>query len=127
MVVYPGIYNEGMIYAATYGAGILSCSTYKEGGDLSVDENEMTENVQLNIYPNPLRGEGNVNITLTESAKVSYQIYDLSGRMVANSELGFYGQGEHTMTFNADNLASGSYIIRVQAGSKSETAKFLVY
>ena len=126
-VVYPGISNEGMIYAATYGAGIISCATYKEGGDLSVVDNEMTDNVQLNIYPNPVRGAGKINITLTESAKVSYQIYDLSGRMVANSELGFYGQGEHTLTFNADNLSSGSYIIRVQAGSKSETAKFLVY
>ena len=126
-VIYPGIYNDGMIYAATYGQGIVSCGTYKEGGDLSVDENEMTENVQLNIYPNPIRGNGNINITLTEGAQVSYQIYDLSGRMVAGSELGYHGQGDHTLQFSTDNLASGSYIIRVQAGSKSETAKILVY
>ena len=126
-VIYPGVDNEGMIYAATYGAGILSSATYKEGGDLSIDDNEMVENVQLNIYPNPVKDNGNINITLTESAKVSYQIYDLAGRTVANSELGFYGQGEHTLTFNVGDLASGSYIIRVQAGNKSETAKFLVY
>ena len=87
----------------------------------------MTENVQLNIYPNPVRNIAQMNITLTEGANVSYQIYDLSGRMVANSELGFYGQGEHTMTFKAENLASGTYIIRVMAGNKAETAKFLVY
>jgi photosystem II stability/assembly factor-like uncharacterized protein len=127
-VLYPGIYNEGMIYAATYGSGILECGTYKEGGDLSVDENEMAENgVQLNVYPNPIRNNGNINITLTEGAKVSYQIYDLSGRMVAGSELGYYGQGNHTLSFSTENLANGSYIIRVLAGSKSETAKILVY
>ena len=126
-VVYPGIHNEGMIYAATYGAGILSCGTYKEGGDLSVIENEETASVQLNIYPNPVKDNGNINITLSESANVSYQIYDLAGRMVANRELGYYGQGEQTLTFNASNLTSGTYIIRVQAGSQSETAKFLVY
>ena len=127
-ITYPGISNEGMIYAATYGSGIIKCGLYKEGGDLSVDENELSENnVQLSIYPNPVRGNGNVNITLTEGAKVSYQIYDLSGRMVAGNELGYYGQGDHTLTFNTDNLTSGAYIIRVQAGSKSETAKILVY
>lgn len=127
-VIYPGISNEGMLYAATYGAGIIKCGTYKEGGDLSIDENEETmNNVQLNIYPNPIRDNGNINITLTESGNVSYQIYDLSGRMVANCELGYYGQGDHSLTFNTSNLASGSYIIRVQAGNKSETAKFLVY
>lgn len=126
-VLWPGVDNEGMIYAATYGEGIISCATYKEGSDFGVEENDMTENVQVNIYPNPVRDMAQMNITLTESANVSYQIYDLSGRMVANNELGFYGQGEHTMTFNAENLASGTYIIRVMAGNKAETAKFLVY
>lgn len=126
-VVYPGINNEGMIYAATYGAGIISSASHKEGSDFGLEENDMTENVQVNIYPNPVRDMAQMNITLTEGANVSYQIYDLSGRMVANSELGFYGQGEHTMTFNAQNLTSGTYIIRVIAGNKAETAKFLVY
>ena len=126
-VIWIGVDNEGMIYAATYGAGIISSATYKEGSDFGLEENDMTENVQVNIYPNPVRDMAQMNITLTESANVSYQIYDLSGRMVANSELGFYGQGEHTMTFNAENLASGTYIIRVMAGNKAETAKFLVY
>ena len=129
LVIYPGIDNEGMLYAATYGSGILACGAFKEGGDLSVDEDEVTEeeNVQLNIYPNPIRNNGNIDITLTESANVSYQIYDLSGRMVANSDLGTYGQGSHTLTFNTGDLSSGSYIIRLQAGNKSETAKILVY
>lgn len=124
---YPGVFNEGMIYAATYGSGIISCSTYKESGDLGIGENEMTSNVQLNIYPNPVRGNAQVNIKLTENANVSYQIYDLSGRLVASSNLGFHVQGEHTVKFNAENLASGSYIIRLQAGKKTETGKFLVY
>ena len=128
LVVYPGIDNEGMLYAATYGSGIIACGAYEEGGDLSVDENEVAEeSVQLNIYPNPIRNNGNINITLAENAQVSYQIYDLSGRMVANNELGYYGQGNHTLTFDTSNLTSGSYIIRLQAGNKSETAKFLVY
>ena len=129
-VIYPGINNQGMLYAATYGSGILANGTYlKEStpGVVEDDDDETTDAVQFNIFPNPVRNYGNMNITLAEGANVSYQIYDLSGRMVVNSNLGYYGQGNHTVTFNTSNLSSGSYIIRLQAGSKSETAKFLVY
>lgn len=127
-VTYPGVSSEGMIYAATYGSGIISCANYKEGGDLSVDDNEMTSsNMNLNIYPNPVRDNAKFNITLNENARVSYKIYDLSGRMVASSDLGFYGQGEHSVSFSTANLASGSYIISVQAGNNVNNTKILVY
>lgn len=128
-IVYPGISNEGMIYAASYGAGILSCGTYKEGGDLGVEENEMAveDHVQLNVYPNPVMGNARMNITLNEGAAVSYQVFDMSGRMVVDNKLGYYPQGTHTVTFNAADLTSGSYIIRLQAGGNTKTGKFLVY
>ena len=63
----------------------------------------------------------------TENANVSYQIFDLSGRMIEYRMLGFYGEGEHTATINTENLTSGSYIIRVLTGDKMNTGKFLVY
>jgi len=127
-VVYRGVFNEGMIYAATYGSGILSCDTYKEGGDNGVGENSITSsNMKLSVYPNPVRNNANFNITLSENARVSYKIYDLSGRMVASSDLGFYVQGEHNVSFSTANLASGSYIISVQAGGNVSNTKFLVY
>lgn len=124
---YTGVNNEGMIYAATYGSGIISCSTFKEGGDLSVNETSMAGNVQISVYPNPVKDNAQINITLNENANVRYQIFDISGRMVTSSELGYFVQGEHSVTVNTENLASGSYIICLQAGNKTETGKFLVY
>ena len=127
-IIYPGVDNEGMIFAATYGNGIIACDTYKVGSDFGVDENEYSDsNVALNVYPNPVKDMVNVNITLDTRANVSYQIYDLSGRMVMSNTLGFYGQGEHTLNISAENLESGSYIIRVKAGDKENSGKFLVY
>jgi hypothetical protein len=127
-VVYPGISNEGMIYAATYGCGIIKCGTYKEGSDHGINEVFAgNQNVMINVYPNPVRGDAQFNFTMSENGNVSYQIFDLAGRMVMNSELGFYGEGEHTATINTENLTSGSYIIRVIAGNTMNTGKFLVY
>ncbi|MCR5037068.1 MAG: T9SS type A sorting domain-containing protein [Bacteroidales bacterium] len=127
-IVYPGISNEGMIYAATYGCGIIKCGTYKEGSDHGINEVFAgNQNVMINVYPNPVRGDAQFNFTMSENGNVSYQIFDLAGRMVMNSELGFYGEGEHTATINTENLTSGSYIIRVIAGNTMNTGKFLVY
>ena len=131
-VEYPGVFNEGMIYAATYGAGVLSCSTHaeivptnNEGNDnniVTVDETEM-----LNVYPNPVKDNAQININLDNDGTVSYVIYDLSGRLIINQDLGTYVKGIHTLNINTNELSTGSYIIRIKAGEKTETSKFLVY
>ena len=59
-----------MIYAATYGNGIMSCATYKEGSDFGVDENIVNENVQVNVYPNPVRGTAQFSFNMVESGNV---------------------------------------------------------
>ena len=127
-VIYPGIYNEGMIYAATYGAGIITCGTHKVGPEFGVEENDLEGGfAQVNVYPNPANGNAQFKFDMSQNGKVSYQIYDLSGRMLTSNNLGYYTQGEHTVNFNVENLTSGTYIIRLQAGNTMKTAKFLVY
>ena len=81
----------------------------------------------MNVYPNPVVNEATISFNVEETTNVSYQIYDLSGRMVQNATLGTYGQGSHTANFNVNNLTSGTYIIKVQAGTISNTSKILVY
>lgn len=125
---YEGVKNQGVLYASTYGCGIIKCNDYRvNGADLGVVENELgTSSLQMNVYPNPVRDIANVNISLTENATVSYQIYDISGRMVMSNVLGTYEQGENTVTINTENLTSGSYIISVKAGNKVSTSKIMV-
>ena len=128
-VIYPGVDNEGMIYAATYGSGIVQSGTFKVGPEFGVDENEAESNsvAQVNVYPNPARGNSQFTFDMSQNGNVSYQIYDLSGRMVSSYDLGYYTQGNHTVNFNVEDLTSGAYIIRLQAGNKVNTGKFLVY
>ena len=130
LVLYPGVNNEGMIYAATYGAGIVSCDDFAfvdESGDDNNDPTAATEAEELSIYPNPVRDFAQFDITVDNSASVSFVIYDLSGRMINNGDLGRFSKGTHTLNVDTKDLARGSYIIRVKAGDKTETGKFLVY
>ena len=126
---YAGISNEGIIYAATYGRGLYKCETYKvdnSGSEVNINKN-VANNIELNIYPNPIVSEATISFNIEESAQVTYQVYDLSGRMVMNNVLGNYAQGSHKANLNVEALSAGTYIIKVQAGNVSNTTKVLVY
>ncbi len=128
-IEYPGVFNEGMIYIATYGRGLYKCDNYLvKDTEISVEENIVADNtIEMSIYPNPVASEATISFNIEETSQVSYQVYDLSGRMVMNNVLGTYTQGAHTANFNVENLTAGTYIIKVQAGSTANTAKVVVY
>ena len=128
-IQYPSISNNGIVYIATYGRGIYKCEDFVQGTGESIVENttNSTDALEMNIYPNPVVSEATINFNVETAATVSYQIFDLTGRMVQNATLGNYGQGSHSVNFNVNGLSNGTYIVRVQAGSTSNIAKILVY
>ena len=128
-IQYPSISNNGIVYIATYGRGIYKCEDFVQGTGESIVENttNSTDALEMNIYPNPVVSEATINFNVETAATVSYQIFDLTGRMVQNATLGNYGQGSHSVNFNVNGLSNGTYIVRVQAGTTSNIAKILVY
>ena len=79
------------------------------------------------MYPNPVRDAAKVCFELNDNASVSYQVYDISGRMVKNERMGNYGQGKHEVNLSVDGLAKGAYVLRLNAGAQTSTVKFMVF
>ena len=126
VTVYPGVYNTGIIYAATYGRGVFRCENYKKEFT-SVPENPVVENVTVSMYPNPVSDQATISFNLESNANVSYQVFDMTGRMVMSKNIGQFGEGLHQVTINTENLSTGSYILRLSQGATSSAVKFLVY
>ena len=126
VTVYPGVHNTGVIYAATYGRGVFRCENYKKDFD-NVPENQEVTTISVNMYPNPVASQATLSFNVEESANVSYQVFDMTGRMVMNQNLGRLISGEHQVSVNAENLSTGSYILRLNQGANNATVKFLVY
>jgi hypothetical protein len=124
---FPGVHNTGVIYAATYGKGMFRCENYKKYSGANVPENPSVASVDVTMYPNPVNGQATLSFNLNESSNVSYQVFDLTGRMVMNQGLGRFAEGEHQVSFNAENLSAGSYILRLNQGGSTASVKFLVY
>ena len=77
-------------------------------------------------YPNPFNGSTVISFTVPGSDQVSLKVFDLLGREVAQLVEGIPGQGQHCMTFDAGDLASGVYVYRLQAGNRVETKKMIL-
>lgn len=70
-------------------------------------------------YPNPFNPTTAIRWQLAQVGDVRITVYDLLGRTVATVANGAYPAGTHTVTFDASRLASGVYVIRMEAGTQT--------
>jgi len=74
-------------------------------------------------YPNPFNPSTTIRFRLPVSEMVSLKLYDISGRQLSTLLQEELSAGEHRLTFDAENLASGVYVYRIEAGAFSATRK----
>lgn len=71
-----------------------------------------------NAYPNPFNPSTQLSFELAAPMNVTYSVYSVLGQKVYTENLGLKNAGNHVVRFNAANLSSGVYIVRMQAGSE---------
>ena len=126
--LYPGVKNTGIVYAATYGRGVFRCENYKLNSGTDVPEFPgVVAEATVSVYPNPAYTQAVARFEAEGNANVSYQVFDLMGRMVMSQNLGRLSEGSHEIEINMVDLSTGSYILRISEGTRSATTKFLVY
>lgn len=77
-------------------------------------------------FPNPFNPSTMIRFTLPHEEFVSLTVHDLQGREVAKLMQSRLAAGEHAITWNAANLASGTYFTTLQAGKWHSNQKLLL-
>ena len=77
-------------------------------------------------FPNPFNPITNITVQLPEDQHATISVWTLAGQKVATLYQGDLSAGAHTFTFNGENLASGMYFYRIDAGLYQATKKMLL-
>ena len=77
-------------------------------------------------YPNPFNPTTSLDLSLDSSGSVSVKIYNVVGQVVATLASGHMNAGYHTLTWDASNMASGMYFVKVEAGSNVAVQKIML-
>ncbi|MBP7260708.1 MAG: T9SS type A sorting domain-containing protein, partial [Bacteroidia bacterium] len=75
------------------------------------------------VYPNPFTGSAQLSYTLPVAETVSIRVVNLLGQEVMQLPAGIKQAGTHQVDFNATNLSSGVYYVRLQVGNTQHTLR----
>jgi len=91
-----------------------------EGNSSSTEANDFK--LKQN-YPNPFNPTTNIEFRMPSSQNVQLTIYNVLGQKVATLLQNNMSAGTHTVKWNAGNLPSGIYLIRLKAGKYNSVQK----
>jgi len=77
-------------------------------------------------YPNPFNPSTRIRFALPQSVDVSLDVYDLTGRLVANLLDGTQAAGTYSITVNSTQWTSGVYFYKLTAGDQQVTRRMVL-
>lgn len=113
------------------GSGIILGNQYDTSlNEKMVNDNKFNNQVEVllttNNYPNPFNPMTTINYTLPKEGKVSIKIIDILGREVTTLYDGYNTSGEHSVIWNARDIASGIYFYSINFNNQRIYRKILL-
>ena len=123
--------NLGSQYQSKMGIGrvnakasldlISSPSAMDKGDGFALKQFKLNQN-----YPNPFNPSTAINYQLSAVSDVQLSVYNTLGQKVRTLINGLQEAGNHTVTFNANGLASGVYLYRLSTGNGTVLTKKMI-
>ena len=89
-------------------------------------ENQPVKFKLFQNYPNPFNPSTIIKYTINSEGFVNLSIYNVKGEMIKTLVNRFQSIGEYSLTYKAQELASGIYFYRLQSDKKMITKKFIL-
>ncbi|MCF7920303.1 MAG: tandem-95 repeat protein [Candidatus Cloacimonetes bacterium] len=81
---------------------------------------------KLSVYPNPFNPVTNIQYEIAKSGNVLLEIYNLKGQKVETLVNEAVVAGKHSITWNAENMSSGIYLLRYETGDMMGMKKVIL-
>jgi len=87
---------------------------------------ELQELYDLNLFPNPVADDLNIDFQLLRGEDLTIDILDVSGKVIDVISNDFYGVNRHRISHNVSDLAQGVYMLRFKSEVGVLTKRFIV-
>jgi len=77
------------------------------------------QSLGLSSYPNPFNPSTTVSFELPSEGNISLRLFNLKGQKLRELSREYYPAGRHQISFDAGNLASGIYILKLDLNGHS--------
>ena len=122
-VIFYGVGNATNANNATSGDNGTP-STNIELQEARVATNELADNIQINLVPNPITEGVNIRLMSNASRSLQIRISDIAGRTVA-AETWQVSVGGNERTLDLSRLAKGTYMVQVIENQSVVSKKML--
>ena len=121
-------YASGMAADNTGGTDLdQTYTTSLAVSESTVGISETSANSAFAIYPNPVKGNLNVNYSITTDSKVQISVYSLDGKKVASLSEKNQTAGTYSEQFNVkDVLTKGIYVVELKINDVPTLEKIAV-
>jgi len=73
----------------------------------------ITQNIQINAYPNPANSSISIDINLEQADQVTIKLYDINGKLVLTTPTYSLIAGQQTIKLDLTYLVDGTYFTRI--------------
>ncbi|KIC95212.1 alpha-amylase family glycosyl hydrolase [Flavihumibacter solisilvae] len=138
----PGVWFDlfsGELLSATGGAQsiTLPAGSYRLflnrnlNGTIPTAVNEVVNdnNLQVNVYPNPVGSASIIHYTVSETSAVGFRLMDLNGRVLQETRVGTKAPGQYRQKLNSVlplSVQSGLYLLHMQSNGKRKVIKLML-
>jgi len=85
-------------------------------------EEEAAGQIDVNLYPNPVVQTATVDLSSFNGQAVSAQVFNNLGQLV----LDLAEVSSSTLVLNAQDFASGMYVLTLRSASRTESVRFMI-
>lgn len=98
-------------------------------GQVGIDDDITAIPSQFDLYPafpNPFNLSTTISYTLSEPANTTLEVFNILGQKVATLYDDYQTAGEHSVRWEAEDMTSGIYFIRLSSGESSLTGRLIL-
>ncbi|MDD2411467.1 MAG: T9SS type A sorting domain-containing protein [Bacteroidales bacterium] len=95
-------------------------------GSSSINE-DIVNNMNLNIHPNPITQNSVISFNLIESSNIQFSVYDVIGNLVTEAVSQKFDTGNHQIALDKELFkSSGMYFVKILVNDQIVTKKVVV-